>query len=190
MEFTFRVQDYMAKHKEKEYAIGMLPYFAGWTEGPDNVKSLIIQRERWQRVVCETLWKYRYMTFNPKYGTLAFLVIPYHILYEALGVFMEVLSLLLVFCGWSWGILSLRTFCAFVGLMVLAQGITSLFCLVAFIQGQKIFGLRYTLYLALLGLLEFFWYRWIVLLARISGTCRFFLGVRDPTQYQRTKRDR
>ena len=82
IEFTFRAHEYIARHKEKGYLIEVLPYHVGWTEGPSDIPSLISQRERWQRVTNETVWRYKYMFCNPKYGGFAFLAYPYFIFYE------------------------------------------------------------------------------------------------------------
>ena len=40
------------------------------TEGPDDVRKLVSQRERWQRVIDETVVHYRRMWFNPRYGSV------------------------------------------------------------------------------------------------------------------------
>lgn len=188
IEFTFRAHDYLAKNKEKDYKIIMLPYIAGWTEGPSNIRSLIIQRNRWQRVTDETIWSYRHMICNPRYGFFAFITLPYFVLYEVLGTFVEILGLIFVTFGWAAGLLQFNVFLAYFTLMVLSQAFISLLCILSFVEVQRIFKVKYIMYLVALSLVESFWYRWIISIAKFQGTLDFFHNKRTPDQYVRAKR--
>lgn len=188
IELTFRVHDYMAKDRKKGYKIVMLPYTIGWTEGPSNVGSLISQRERWQRVTNETIWHYKYMFCNPKYGGFAFLVLPYFLLYEVLGVFFEVFSIAMVTFGWIAGMLDVKAFLAFMALMVLAQAFSSLLTIFSFVKAQRTFKLKYIIYLIILSFSEFLFYRWIISFSKLVGTLRYFLRIRAYSGYIRAKR--
>ena len=188
IEFTFRAHDYAVNNKEKGYKIIMLPYSVAWTEGPSNIASLIIQRNRWQRVVNETIWKYKYMMCNTRYGFFGFLVLPYFALYEVLGVFVEVFSLMLVLAGWIMGVLQLNIFIAFFIFMLLAQAFTSLLCILAFVEAQRVFKIKYIMYLVVLSLVEFFWYRWIISAAKFAGTFDFLRKKKTYDMYTRAKR--
>lgn len=188
IELTFRAHDYLAKNRDKGYRILMLPYYAGWTEGPGNIRSLVSQRDRWQRVVNETVWGYKYMLFNPKYRWMGFFTLPYFLIYEVLGVFIEVLSISLVAAGWIMGVLDVRAFLAFFCLMLLSQALISIMSLFAFIRDQKVFRLKYVAYLIFLSLIELFWYTWIIAFARLLGIFRSFLRYHGYDQYVRVKR--
>jgi cellulose synthase/poly-beta-1,6-N-acetylglucosamine synthase-like glycosyltransferase len=188
IEMTFRVQDYMAKNKKKGYRILMLPYPVSWTEGPVNVRSLISQRSRWQRVTNETIYRYKYMFLNPKYGSFGFLTIPYYLLYEVLGVFVEVLSLVMVVVGGVLGILDIKTAFAFLALMLLSQAMVSLLSIFTFVRSQRVFSIGYVLYMMVLGFLEFFWYRWIISISKAVGMYTYARGVTSFEQYTRAKR--
>ncbi|MGO4186763.1 bifunctional polysaccharide deacetylase/glycosyltransferase family 2 protein [Pseudarthrobacter sp. TAF60_1] len=48
-----------------------------WTEAPLTVKGLFKQRLRWTYGNIQTLYKHRKMLFNPKYGALGLLTMPY-----------------------------------------------------------------------------------------------------------------
>jgi biofilm PGA synthesis N-glycosyltransferase PgaC len=48
-----------------------------WTEAPLTVKGLFKQRLRWTYGNIQTLYKHRKMLFNPKYGALGMLTMPY-----------------------------------------------------------------------------------------------------------------
>jgi cellulose synthase/poly-beta-1,6-N-acetylglucosamine synthase-like glycosyltransferase len=188
IEFTFRAHDYIIKNKEKGYRILMMPYVSGWTEGPSNVKSFIIQRNRWQRVIDETIWHFKYMAFNPKYGYFGFLTLPYYILYEVLGVFVEIASVFFVLLGVILGILQMNAFLAYLCLMILSQAFISILCLFSFVRHQKFLKLRYVLYLIGLSFVEFFWYRWLVSFAKIAGTISYQRKDKEYTMYKREKR--
>jgi len=187
LEFTFRAHEYMMKNKKKGYKIVMLPYYAGWTEGPSNIVSLLLQRNRWQRVTNETVWSYRHMILNPKYGMFGFLTLPYFLFYEVLGVFFEIISIVLVIWGWLAGMLNMKIFLAFFLLMMFSQIYLSLLSIFAFARSQRVFKSRDVAYLVLLSFLEFFWYRWIIMLSKITGTISYFSGARAFDSYKRSK---
>lgn len=187
-EFTFRAHDYLVKNKKKGYKIIMLPFYVGWTEGPSNIVSLIMQRNRWQRVIDETVWRYKYMLFNPRYGLFAFLVMPYFVLYECLGVFAEVFGIAVVGAGWAAGIIQWNVFLAYFLFMLLAQTFTSLLSILGFVEGQRIFRIKYIVYLILLAFTEFFFYRWILSIAKITGTMDYLFSKRSHEKYVRETR--
>lgn len=188
IELTFRAHDYIVKNREKGYKIIMLPYYVGWTEGPSTVSALIMQRNRWQRVVDETVWRYKYMTLNPKFKMFGFLAMPYFVLYEVLGVFAEIISMIFVAVGAFLGVLNWNIFFAFFLFMLLSQAFVALLSILAFVERQRIFRLRYVMYLVMLTCLEFFWYRWIISIAKVAGTIDFLNLKRTYDQYERAKR--
>jgi len=190
IELTFRAQDYIAKNKGKGYKLLMLPYPVTWTEGPSNIPSLISQRERWQRVTNETVWKYKYMLLNPKFGGFGFIAVPYYLVYEVLGVFVEILSVIMVITGYLAKVLDVRTMLAFLALMLLSQAFISLLSILIFIRSQKLFRMKYIAYLIMLSFLEFFWYRWIISIAKLLGMYSFALKVTSFDQYTRVKRNK
>jgi cellulose synthase/poly-beta-1,6-N-acetylglucosamine synthase-like glycosyltransferase len=188
IELTFRAHDYMAKHPDKHYEILMLPNYVSWTEGPSNMKSLISQRARWQRVVNETVWSYKYMLFNPRYKAFGFLALPYHLVYEVLGAFFEAASIAFVAWGCIAHVLDTKIFLAYFCLMIFAQTFVSLLSLFAFLRNQKFFKFRYLLYLIGLTFVEFFWYKWLLSVAKVAGTIQYFKGNKTYDQYVREKR--
>lgn len=185
IEFTFRAHDYMLENKKEGYKILMLPFFVGWTQGPDDTRSFIIQRNRWQRVINETVLKYKHMIFSPRHGFFAFFTLPYYFFYEFLGVFFEIAAIALVIYAAAAHILGLDTFLAFLGLMILANAIISLLSLFVFIRHQKVFRPNDVVYFIILSFLEFFWYRWLLTLAKICGTFSWLKGVKTYDMYSR-----
>ena len=91
IELTFRVAQSSARG-----AVGTgslcLPDSVGVTEGPDTVRKLVAQRERWQRVILETVWANRRMWFNRRYGTVGLLGVPFYVVSEMVAPVFEVLA--------------------------------------------------------------------------------------------------
>ena len=61
--------------------------------GPRDVRKLVSQRERWQRVINETVVHYRRMWFNPRYKSVGMVGAPFYLLTEVLSPFVEILAL-------------------------------------------------------------------------------------------------
>ena len=127
------------------------------------------------------------MTCNPKYGSFGFLAMPYFVLYEVFGVFMEVIRIAFVTAGWLMGVLNINIFMAYLLFMLLSQSFVSLLSMLAFVEGQRLFKIRYIAYLIALTLTEFFFYRWIISLAKITGTIDSLHGIKSHDQYTRSK---
>jgi cellulose synthase/poly-beta-1,6-N-acetylglucosamine synthase-like glycosyltransferase/peptidoglycan/xylan/chitin deacetylase (PgdA/CDA1 family)/spore germination protein YaaH len=47
-----------------------------WTEAPATIRGFAKQRFRWAFGTLQCLWKYRGMTFNPRYGALGMIALP------------------------------------------------------------------------------------------------------------------
>ena len=47
-----------------------------WTEAPATIRGFAKQRFRWSFGTLQCLWKYRAMTFNPRYGALGMVALP------------------------------------------------------------------------------------------------------------------
>lgn len=190
IELTFRAHDYIVKNKSRRYKIIMLPYYSGWTEGPSNIFSLIKQRSRWQRVTNETVYTYKYMLFNPRFGAFGWVVLPYFIFYEVLGSFFEVISVGMVALGAFLHLLDIKIFLAYLFFMIFSQIFVSLLSLLSFVRAKKFFGFNYILYMVILNFLEFLWYRWIISIAKFQGMYSYLKGERTFDQYVRQKRKR
>ncbi|OLY92211.1 Glycosyltransferase, catalytic subunit of cellulose synthase and poly-beta-1,6-N-acetylglucosamine synthase [Cnuella takakiae] len=71
------------------YRVQYIPEPLCWTEAPASFKFLNNQRNRWARGLIQTLWKHRKTIFNPSYGILGIVSIPYFLLFEFLAPFIE-----------------------------------------------------------------------------------------------------
>jgi hypothetical protein len=113
---------------------------------------------------------------------------PYYLLYGVLGVFLEVVSILLIAWGCLSRILDVKIFLAFFLLSAAAQTFISLASLFTFIRSQKVFKLNYVLYMIFLAFTEMFWYKWIISISKVTGTIDFLRNKKTFDQYKREKR--
>jgi len=75
-----------------------------WTEAPATVRGLAKQRYRWAYGTLQCLWKYRDMTFNPRYGALGLVALPqvwlFQILLTALAPIADLLLIWQLITQW------------------------------------------------------------------------------------------
>lgn len=75
-----------------------------WTEAPATVRGLARQRFRWAFGTLQCLWKYRHMTFNPRYKALGMVALPqvwlFQILLTALAPFADLLLIFQLLSQW------------------------------------------------------------------------------------------
>lgn len=88
MELVVRLHRYCYEHN-RQYEMAYVPDAVAWTEAPEDLKSLKGQRMRWQRGLCETLWRHRKMAISPGMGTPSWLGYTYFMLYEGLAPLIE-----------------------------------------------------------------------------------------------------
>ena len=67
-----------------------------WTEAPRTMSMLSRQRRRWQLGLLQVVMKHNHMVFNPRYGILGLVSMPFHAYIEAFGCVVETLGLFLV----------------------------------------------------------------------------------------------
>jgi peptidoglycan-N-acetylglucosamine deacetylase len=69
-------QDLTIAIQREGYAVGFDASAVAWTEAPSTVRGLAKQRFRWAYGTLQCLWKYRRMTFRPRYGALGLIALP------------------------------------------------------------------------------------------------------------------
>ncbi len=93
MELVIRMRRHLEEQKKK-YRVVYLPDPLCWTEAPSNLKILGKQRNRWTRGTAETLWIHKKLIFNPSYGFLGMISMPFWFLFEWLAPIVETLAFL------------------------------------------------------------------------------------------------
>ena len=163
IELTFRVHE-RCRREGRPYKILCLPDHVGVTEGPARVRSLVSQRARWQRVIMETVWHYRRMLFNPRYGTVGLLGTPFYLVSEVIAPAVEALSLAMLVVAAAAGLLDPEMLLLFLVTIAFVNGtLTSAALALDDLSSRAFAARRYTkadlARLLLLGPVDLFLYR-------------------------------
>ncbi|HEX2182854.1 MAG TPA: glycosyltransferase [Rubrobacteraceae bacterium] len=122
MELTTRIHRVLREH-DRRYKISFVPDPIAWTEVPDTLRVLRRQRDRWHRGLIDTLFRHRKMLFNPRYGSVGLVAMPYFLLFEFLGPVIELVGYVAFAAALALGVINwtfaLAFFLAAVGLGVL-----------------------------------------------------------------------
>jgi cellulose synthase/poly-beta-1,6-N-acetylglucosamine synthase-like glycosyltransferase len=187
IEFTFRVHEHFRRRK-LPYRILSLPDIVGVTEGPNSIARLISQRARWQRVIAETVWHYRHMFGNVRYGTVGCLGVPYYVLGEVLSPIFQALSVIVIVIGSVMGLVGWREVVQ--ALLILGCGSAMLANASVFLQERhtRTFTRPDVRFMLILGPLELFFYRPIVFWAQFKGMIECLRGERGWNKFARNTR--
>lgn len=75
-----------------KYKVAFDPEPVCWTQVPSDIKSLLSQRNRWQRGLVDSLWHNREMFLNKKYGGVGLFGYPYFVFVEMAGPIIELIG--------------------------------------------------------------------------------------------------
>ncbi len=178
MELTLRMHKHL-RQKRRKYRIDFAPDAVCWTQVPTNLKSLSSQRIRWQRGMIDSLWTHKDMLFNPRYGTVGFLALPYFWFFEMMGPAIEASGYVVLLWVFASGVIS--DFFVFVFLMAYLFGL--FFSLVAIFINEISYNYykRYKeiLKLILYAMLDPIWYRPFTVYWRIKAFLGYTKGRRS-----------
>ncbi len=178
MEMIVRIHRHMLK-KGKPYRIRFVSDPICWTEAPDNIKMLGRQRRRWHLGLIQSIFQNKEMMFNPQFGRIGMVVVPYYILFEILGPVIEVLGYLFVIISYAIGILSVDFLILFL-ILAIFYGV---FLSTASIFLEELTFRRYPKWghlfkLLLYGVLENFGYRQLNSVWRFQALIQFLCGIK------------
>jgi len=161
------------------YRIVFVPDPVCWTQVPERWRDLRRQRNRWHRGMLQSLLRHRRMFLNPVYGIIGLVVLPYYLVFEALGPLIEGIGYLTVIVGAVTGLLNGAFFVKFFVVAVLV----GVFLSVASVFLEEISFRRYPswndlLKLMLFGLLENVGYRQILAVFKLQAYWEFVVGRR------------
>jgi cellulose synthase/poly-beta-1,6-N-acetylglucosamine synthase-like glycosyltransferase len=173
MELTTRMHRTL-RENNRRYRISFVPDPVAWTEIPDTPRVLRRQRDRWHRGLLDTLLRHRKMLFNPRYGTVGLIGMPYFFLFELLGPVVELLGYLAFAAGLLLGVLNLEFAMAF---FAAAVGL-GVFLSVAAVFLEELRLERYPRWrdlakLTVYGILENFGYRQLNTIWRVMAISSF-----------------
>lgn len=109
----------MMKEAKQDYKIVFVPDPVCWTQVPEQLKVLKSQRKRWHIGLMDSMLKHLKMMFNPKYGSVGMLAMPYYFFVEMLGATVEILGYLSFILSFWLGIINIQFFLLFLAVSIL-----------------------------------------------------------------------
>jgi len=187
IELTFRVHEHL-RRAGRPFRIVALADSVGRTEGPETLARLISQRARWQRAIAETVWHYRRMLFNPRYGSAGLAGAPYYFIVDVLAPVVQLIAVMLLPAAWWAGTLNVREFVLLVATIACANGLLTNFALLQHEEELRGHASRDLVRLMVLGLIDLVVYRPVMILAGARGLLDFLRGVKSWNGFERNKR--
>jgi biofilm PGA synthesis N-glycosyltransferase PgaC len=187
IELTFRIHE-RYRREGRDYEIRCLPDSVGVTEGPEDVPKLVAQRERWQRVINETVVHYRRMWFNPRYGSVGMVGAPFYLLTEVLSPAIELLALASLVAAVALGIFDIEVFLVVVAAMAFVNAALTAGAILLDDLQSRLYRVRDLARLLFWAPFDIVLYRPIIALARFKGSWRFLRGDKAWHKFERNVR--
>ena len=158
------------RSKKYKYKVRFLPDPICWTQVPEGLNILSHQRRRWQIGLIDVLKRYKGMFFNPRYGILGIVAMPYYFLFEMVSPFVELIGYLMIPVCWYFGLFSLDGLVLFF-LAAVAFGVIASMgsLLVEEFTNTKFINIRAVLLLSFLSIAENMFYRQMTVFFRLMG---------------------
>lgn len=162
------------KKAGRSFAILYAPFALCWTEVPDSTKILFSQRRRWQRGLIDILYLHRSMIGRPRYGGYGAVALPYFLMFETLGPWLEIQGYLFFITALALGILDVKIILLVLTASLFFGIFISLGSLIIADRIRPFFSGKDTIRLILLALAENFGFRQIMSFTRITGYLEMF----------------
>lgn len=179
MELVLRLHDYHIKEKIP-YRVRFIAEPVCWTEVPEDRKTLSIQRNRWHRGLADTMFRYKHMLFNPKYGRIGMVGMPFFLFAELLSPIIELFGYIFVIVAFWLGIINVW----FATLFVIASIVFGMILSVFAVLLEELTTRRYqrvgdVLMLILFALLENVGFRQLHAWWRLRGLIDYLKGNKE-----------
>lgn len=181
----------LRKNSYKEDGLGKVEFVPDpivWTQCPESIRDLSKQRRRWQRGLCQVLFMHKGLLFNPRYGMLGLFAMPYQLVFELLGPFIEMMGYIFIPISFFAHIINLEVALFFFAVEIVYGIVISILAVLLGefserrYEGWKEFGM-----LVLFAILENFGYRQMTVLFRILGTFEAVLNKKGWAKPERKK---
>lgn len=133
MELVVKLHVFCREH-EIPYRIRYASDAICWSQAPEKLKDLFVQRRRWHIGLFQSMIRYRDMLANPKYGLVGTVSYLYFLLYELLSPYIEVFGVLTVVLAFSLGLINVPFMVMFFLIYTLYSSTLSLTAFFARIQ--------------------------------------------------------
>jgi cellulose synthase/poly-beta-1,6-N-acetylglucosamine synthase-like glycosyltransferase len=161
----------------RPHHLAFVPDPVCWTQAPSRLRDLGGQRDRWHRGLTDTLWRHRRLIGNPRMGSAGLIALPFFVLFELVGAFVEAAGYLVVVLGLVLGLVNAPFAILFFSLAVLTGVVLSFSALLLEdATFRRFHGARQFLRLALFCTLENFGYRQLMTFYRVRGFVSWLRG--------------
>jgi peptidoglycan-N-acetylglucosamine deacetylase len=168
MELVVRVSKML--RNEGKSSLVQYSYSANcWTEVPESRRILSAQRDRWQRGLIEIILLHGNMLFRPRYGVAGTIGMPYFLIFEVVGPWIELQGYLWLAVGLFLGVLSPGVLMLMTALTIPLGMLVSVASLILAEWHTQYFRPIDKVRLVLLAFLENFGYRQYVSFLRVRG---------------------
>jgi peptidoglycan-N-acetylglucosamine deacetylase len=140
-----------------------------WTEVPETWNMLYKQRDRWHRGLMDIITFHITMMFNPRYGRIGLAALPYFLIFEVIGPWIELQGYIIFFASLALGLLNSATILLLFGATMVYGMLLSVLSIYIVETGIGIFRFRDLMKILLFALWENFGLRQILSMMRISG---------------------
>jgi cellulose synthase/poly-beta-1,6-N-acetylglucosamine synthase-like glycosyltransferase len=176
MDLVVRLHRYLKEHNLPD-TMPFVPDPVAWTEVPTSIGVLGRQRERWHRGLIATMWSHRDMLFNPKYGKIGMIAVPFYVLGEMLAPVIELFGYLITAIGLCIGAVNVEFAVVFLSVALGYGLLLSLWTLAL----EEVTYRRYPrvgdfLRLCLFAVLENFGYRQLTVWFRLQAFWKYARG--------------
>jgi cellulose synthase/poly-beta-1,6-N-acetylglucosamine synthase-like glycosyltransferase len=187
IELTFRAHERF-RREGRDYLIHCLPDSVGITESPNTYSKLVSQRERWQRVISETVLHYRRMWFNRRYGSVGFVGAPFYLLTEVVSPAVEVLALAILAVAVALGLFDPLTFVVVLAAVAFVNAALTAGAILLDDLQSRLYRKRDLARILASAPLELVLYRPIIFFARVKGSWGFLRGDKSWNRFERNVR--
>lgn len=184
MELVVRIARLMREQRQK-YRISYAYNANCWTEVPESLDILKRQRDRWHRGLIDIMFFHRKLLFNPSYGRMGLIGMPYFLIFELIGPLFEIQGYLMVALAAILGLMSTKL-AIMLFMSTILMGITISMASVLIAERQTLyFSVRDTLKLLSMAFVENFGPRQVFSLWRVLG---FFSAMKKPKGWGKMER--
>lgn len=157
-----------------------------WTEVPEKWGVFSKQRDRWHRGLIEILAHHKSMLFNPLYGRIGLVAVPYFFIFELIGPIFEFIGYIALIISALLGILDPKI-ALLLFIAIIMYGICiSLASLIISENDVLYFSPKETLVIIFYAFLENLGFRQIVSIKRVFSFASFFFNKKGWGKMERT----
>ncbi len=176
MELVVRMHRTM-RLQGRPYRITFVPDPVCYTEAPEDWTTLKNQRVRWQRGLCESLFKNIELLCHRRGGSAGWLAFPFMLIFEMIGPVVEVFMYVFLTIAFLFGFVSLITWLTLLALVISLGILLSITSLLLEEQSFHMYSRsRQVLLLSAVAIAENFGYRQINSVWKLIGMYRWLSG--------------